>query len=97
MIGWVIFSIIPFCIIWFLLFRIKIKHDENKILKDIVKKIEKQKDKVFTKSAEKDLKEKILSQKQESGQEIEEKKKSIFNKILDAYVNLFKKILRIKR
>ena len=43
----IILSIIVFCIIWFVIFKLKLIYDEKKIRKNINKKIDNQKNKEF--------------------------------------------------
>jgi len=55
MIGEIIFSMIIFCIIWFVIFKTKLDYDKKKILKDIANKIELQNNKFFSDGKEFDL------------------------------------------
>lgn len=43
----IIVSVILFCIIWFIIFKIKLIYDEKMMNKNLIDKIEKQKDKGF--------------------------------------------------
>lgn len=88
MIGWgeILLSIFSFCIIWFLIFKIKLMYDVKKILENIEEKIEKQKGNLFDDKDKKDLK-KRLGLPENKVEENDPPKKSIIN----YYLGLFKK------
>lgn len=83
--GEIIIAIISFCIIWFLIFKIRLMYDVKKILENIEEKIEKQTGNLFTQEAKQDLKGK-LGLEENQVDNVEEKKS-----ILNYYLRWFKK------
>jgi len=58
----IILSILVFCALWFFIFKIKLMLENNKMLKDIVNKMEKQSKKLFMDGKEFDIKKELKSQ-----------------------------------
>lgn len=103
----IILAIISFSLIWFLIFRIKLKYNSKKPLKNIVEKIEKQENDYFGAKDNQDLKEKLGLRKKDQEIKKEEVEKKEIEKptkkkvkegigeegsILNYYSKLFKKM-----
>lgn len=76
MIAEIIFSIFAFCLIWFIIFKVKLKHEQKNLLKDIAGKLEKQNKKFFNDGKEVNLKKDLGIEETEDnpGETGEEKK-----------------------
>ncbi len=90
----ILFAIPTFIFIWFFIFKIKLKYDKKKLIKDLPKKLEKQNKKFYSDGKEVDLKE-ILGLGVEK-KEVTEKSKGFLKRTLEAWEvkRLLKKGLR---
>lgn len=82
----ILLSILVSCVVWFFIFQIKLMYDTKKILKDIVKKIEKQNKKFFNDGKEVNIKKELISQSPKVSKK-PIKPPNLFQKIIGFIIN----------
>ena len=66
----ILLSIPTFIFIWFFIFKVKLKYDKKKLLKDLPKKLEKQEENFYNDGKESDFKNRILGAEREKKEEV---------------------------
>ena len=87
-VGEIILCIISFCLIWYLIFKMKLAYDTKKILENIAEKIDQQKQDFFSKNQKKDLKEKLQNRNKNNPKIIQK------GSMLEFYLGLCKKMFK---